>query len=579
MNQPLTQLATPATAIDSQLIQAVGLQQTGEFTEARAIYESILANSPNHFDATHLLGIVALQQGDFARAQSLIQRAIRINPGNVAAANNLATAYLNDGQLECALEAARGAQQLAPSSFEVLLNVGTILHQMNCFREAIEPLRQANLLAPHSTTVANLLGACLLKTDDPRAAASVYESSATMNPNDADVWANLSVAQNALGQHQRALESANRALSLQPSATHAMSALAAAQFEMGQLDDAIATYRRAVEMMPAVPTLTLCAFANALITSGLHTDALQQVRRALEVQPDHTTARWLYTMAQIMPMYENRVDIDESRVRFADSLKALQAWYRQVQPAEAFRAVGATQPFYLAYQPFNNRDLLRCYGEVCVDWMKSMAIAPRSARGKSSQHRKIRVGLASTHMRNHSVWVAVAKGWVENLNKSEFEISLFHLSLQSDKETQNARRHADHFEDQATDVFGWVEAIQRAELDVLIYPAIGMDPLSSQLASLRLAPVQVTTWGHPETSGLETIDYYLSGESLEPANAQGNYTEQLIQLPNLSVMVEPLRPKMVDPSLDAIGLPRNQPLLLCPGSPFKYSPLDDWVWV
>jgi predicted O-linked N-acetylglucosamine transferase (SPINDLY family) len=143
----------------------------------------------------------------------------------------------------------------------------------------------------------------------------------------------------------------------------------------------------------------------------------------------------------------------------------------------------------------------------------------------------------------------------------------------------NARRHARHFEDRPTDVLGWAEAIQKSELDVLIYPAIGMDPISSQLASLRLAPIQITTWGHPETSGLNTIDYYLSGENLEPENAQGNYTEQLIKLPNLSVMVEPLKPKVYDPGLDRIGLPKNESLILCPGSPFKYSPVHDWVWI
>jgi protein O-GlcNAc transferase len=44
-------------------------------------------------------------------------------------------------------------------------------------------------------------------------------------------------------------------------------------------------------------------------------------------------------------------------------------------------------------------------------------------------------------------------------------------------------------------------------------------------------------------------------------------------------MVKALKPKIVDPNLGALGLPKNQPLLLCPGSPFKYSPLHDWVWV
>jgi predicted O-linked N-acetylglucosamine transferase (SPINDLY family) len=35
----------------------------------------------------------------------------------------------------------------------------------------------------------------------------------------------------------------------------------------------------------------------------------------------------------------------------------------------------------------------------------------------------------------------------------------------------------------------------------------------------------------------------------------------------------------VAPSLPALGLPQDVPLLLCPGTPFKYSPLQDAMWI
>jgi predicted O-linked N-acetylglucosamine transferase (SPINDLY family) len=106
-----------------------------------------------------------------------------------------------------------------------------------------------------------------------------------------------------------------------------------------------------------------------------------------------------------------------------------------------------------------------------------------------------------------------------------------------------------------------------------------MDPLTVRLASLRLAPVQATTWGHPETSGLPTMDLYISAKALEPANASENYSERLVTLPNLGVYVEPLAPASAKTGRRPLGLPTSQPLLLCPGSPFKYSPLYDDVWV
>ena len=52
-----------------------------------------------------------------------------------------------------------------------------------------------------------------------------------------------------------------------------------------------------------------------------------------------------------------------------------------------------------------------------------------------------------------------------------------------------------------------------------------------------------------------------------------------MRLPNLGVCVRALSPTPQIPNLEALGLPSSEPLLLCPGMPFKYSPVDDDVWV
>jgi predicted O-linked N-acetylglucosamine transferase (SPINDLY family) len=112
---------------------------------------------------------------------------------------------------------------------------------------------------------------------------------------------------------------------------------------------------------------------------------------------------------------------------------------------------------------------------------------------------------------------------------------------------------------------------------VLIYPEIGMDPMTARLASLRLAPVQMATWGHPETTGLPTIDYYLSAEDLEPENAQSNYSERLITLPNLGCAYETAPIVPVDPALHSFNIDTSTPILVCPGVPFKYAPQYDRI--
>jgi predicted O-linked N-acetylglucosamine transferase (SPINDLY family) len=105
-----------------------------------------------------------------------------------------------------------------------------------------------------------------------------------------------------------------------------------------------------------------------------------------------------------------------------------------------------------------------------------------------------------------------------------------------------------------------------------------MDAMTARLASRRLAPLQLASWGHPLTTGLPTIDAFLSAAALEPADARGHYTEELVTLPGLGVCYDPLAvaPERIDRR--QLGLPADAPLLLCPGLPQKYAPQDDGLW-
>ena len=76
------------------------------------------------------------------------------------------------------------------------------------------------------------------------------------------------------------------------------------------------------------------------------------------------------------------------------------------------------------------------------------------------------------------------------------------------------------------------EQIASRELDVLVYTDIGMESLTYFLAFARLARVQCVTLGHPVTSGIPTIDYFLSSDLLEPADADAHYTERLVRFAN-----------------------------------------------
>jgi predicted O-linked N-acetylglucosamine transferase (SPINDLY family) len=156
-------------------------------------------------------------------------------------------------------------------------------------------------------------------------------------------------------------------------------------------------------------------------------------------------------------------------------------------------------------------------------------------------------------------------------------LQAFCLDPFEDAETRFARTRAERFEQGHAGLRQWAAVILAAQPDVLIYPEIGMDPMSVKLASMRLAPVQAASWGHPETSGLPTIDAYLSAVDLEPPGAQAHYTERLVALPNLGCCVQPGSVEATAPDAGRWGAAADEPLLLCPGTPFKYAPEHDWV--
>jgi protein O-GlcNAc transferase len=567
------------TGIHPLLPQAVALHQAGRLEEAATLYESILLDVPAQFDAAHLLGVVAMQEGRLEDAQRQIKNALKIKPDDQPALINLTAVYLRSGQLELAAESGEEAARLLPASVDAMINYGTVLHEMGRYRDAIVPLEIAQSMNPRSTVVCNLLGSCLLRTGDASRAVTIFEIATNVAPTDGDGWANLSAALNAVSEHERAMECANRAVALSLDSSNALAAQAAAQFELGKIEESVATYQKAVALNPTV--MILCGLAVALISSGRNEDALTYLRRAAEIDGSNAYVRLLTAVSELKPIYKDKAEIESSRVAFEQAIMELQSWYSTALVKDVYTAVGAAQPFFLAYQPYNNKQLLSRYGALCASWMSTLPGIGAAALEPPVNPRtgKLRIGIVSAHVYDQSVWNAILKGWVHQLDKSKFDVYLFKIGTPNDQETVAAKGQVQYFDDRPKSVTDWVIAIRGANLDALIFDEVGMDAVTLQLAATRLAPVQAATWGHPETTGLPTIDFYLSADGLEPPKAQDNYSEKLVLLPHMGVYIEVLGPKSCDPDLGMLGLPHDEPLLLCPGSPFKYSPLHDWVWI
>ncbi len=108
--------------------------------------------------------------------------------------------------------------------------------------------------------------------------------------------------------------------------------------------------------------------------------------------------------------------------------------------------------------------------------------------------------------------------------------------------------------------------------DVVLFASVNIHPWLYQLAFSRLAPVQAALSPYPSTTGLDTIDYVISAEAFEPANADTQYSEKLIKLPGIGARLN--RPAQIKPTLTRadLSLPEKAPVFLCPQPIYKLLP-------
>ncbi|MBI1778503.1 MAG: hypothetical protein HYR63_24455 [Proteobacteria bacterium] len=305
--------------------------------------------------------------------------------------------------------------------------------------------------------------------------------------------------------------------------------------------------------------------------------------RALATDPADPRARLGACIAQIPIAYAREEEIEEAREAYARKLRALVTWSNAADTSELARfaaAVGTIQPFFLAYQNQDDCALQRSYGAVMCRTLAArypdLAMPPPPAQEPVGRHR---IGIVTGYFRSHSVWKMAISGWLSELDRQRFALFGYHTGTVEDRITDSVRRNLDGFVDDIHDREALARRIRADRLDVVLFPEIGIDPVVAWLAGLRLAPVQAMSWGHPTTSGYPTIDYFLSSELMEPADADRFYTERLVRLPGLGCHYRRMTQRPADLRRTDIGAETDDVIYLCAQSLFKYLPREDELLV
>lgn len=191
-------------------------------------------------------------------------------------------------------------------------------------------------------------------------------------------------------------------------------------------------------------------------------------------------------------------------------------------------------------------------------------------------NKKIKIGFISEFFKNHTI-ANLYKGLIINLDDSKFEKYIFNLQGSNglDQEFIEAGKKNKLKVIELPNKFKEkINLILKQNLDIIFYPDIGMSTHLYYLTFLRLAKFQVTSWGHPETTGNPNIDYFLSSKLLEIElnKAQEHYSEKLILSDYLPMYYsKPLIKKINDYEL----IQNN--IYSCPQTLFKIHPDFDEI--
>lgn len=274
--------------IPSRLQAAIQLHQAGRYAEAEALYRQILAAQPDHLDALHLLGLIALQARQYGPAEELIRRAIALQPRIPHLHFNLAEVFRAAGKLPDALASLDQAILLKPDFVEAHCNRGVVLKLLYRPEEALAAYQRAYELRPVSGEIRLNRALAMLDAGQTEAAARELQTIETLQP-PAQVWTQVAGAWRRLSRSQEACQAYQRALNLNARLPDVWTDFGALLHDLGRLDEAIHAHSQAIALHEAFPRAHY-NLGNALYAAHRFDEASAAFHRAVELRPDYAAA-------------------------------------------------------------------------------------------------------------------------------------------------------------------------------------------------------------------------------------------------------------------------------------------------
>jgi len=406
---------------------------------------------------------------------------------------------------------------MTPALSQKKVQAALALHQAGRLDEAFALYRRIMAEAPRNFDAAHLAGVVALQQGRAATAAELLARAHALAPDQAVCAMRLALALSALGRHAEAETRLRKLLRRAPDWHEAWDNLGSILQLQGRVDEAIACYRRAVQLQPG--------FAGGWSNLGLALLFTGRAQEALECQ-DRARA------------------IDPSRAQ-ADHGRglALQHLHRIPEAVAAYGAAIAKAPGNFATRSYRlmalhyldgmtREELLaehRAFGAAVAPEAGAISV-DRSAVNPAEPDRRLRVGFLSPDLRCHSVAYFI-EPLLRHLDPAAFELYLYHDHFVVDATSERLRGLAAVWRNLAGRPAPEAEALIRADSPDILVDLAGHTGLNRlPLFARRLAPVQVTYLGYPDTTGVAAMDYRFVDGVTDPLGEADRFcTEKLVR--------------------------------------------------
>ena len=402
---------------------------------------------------------------------------------------------------------------MSPQKVQSLLQAGLAHHRAGRLPEAELHYRQARAAAPKNFDALHLSGLVAYQLGRMNDAADWMGRAHRINPQHAVCAMRYGLALLGLRRLTDAERHLRLAIAAKADLPEAWDNLAYCLKLQDRLPEAVACHEAAVKLKPDY-AVGWYNFGLTLNLLGREAEALRCHDRALAADPQYAMAR--YGRAQAL----------HKAHRMAEAVEAY-GEFLQLKPqhleARSYRLFALQNLEGLAREALFAEH--RAFGEAAG------AEVPRRWPNTPEPARRLRVAIFSPDLRAHSC-AYFLEPLLRHLDRSAFEVVLYHDHFREDAVSARLRGPAGLWRNFIGQSAADVEAAILADAPDILVDLAGHTGMSNRLPlfARRLAPVQITYLGYPDTTGVAAMDYRFSDDAADPVGEADRFcTERLVR--------------------------------------------------